>query len=500
MLTDDRLTVKRNQAEPKVRQYHVLGGVTGIDRTLKINNATIDTLTAALMERMYYCKVNGEFVAPPEPSVDVHARLKHFKYALLRKFGNRPTKLAPEEFVSRFRGRKLAIYTKALEEYYDEGVQRKHSVSAAFVKCEKVNPTKAPRCIQPRHPVYNIGVGMYLKHIEHRLYKAVSKVFGEDHVIMKGYNVEEIGAIVADKWESFADPIGIGLDAVKFDMHVSVKMLEWEHSIYTALYPGDRNLRTYLSWQVNNRGVGYCDDGKLNYKVNGRRFSGDMNTGLGNCLDMCGMVHTYAKERNIPIKFINNGDDCVVFMERECEEQFVSGLDEWFYQLGFRMTREPTVDVLEQVEFCQMRPVKMAGGRTTMVRNFNTAREKDSLCIHPLQGPTAMKKWLYAIGECGLALCGGVPIMQAMYKCYMRNGVISNMQNSVQMQSGMRMLAKGLESKAQAVADVTRASFFMAWGYTPDEQVALEKYYDTLVLEHTLDVADNYIVLATSPL
>lgn len=74
------------------------------------------------------------------------------------------------------------------------------------------------------------------------------------------------------------------------------------------------------------------------------------------------------------------------------------------------------------------------------------------------------------------------------------------MQNSVQMQSGMRMLAKGLESKAQAVADVTRASFFMAWGYTPDEQVALEKYYDTLVLEHTLDVADNYIVLATSPL
>lgn len=499
-LSHPQLVLQRTQAPCRVRRFHVVTCISGKLRTLKINNAGIDTLNAALLERMYFCKIGGAFVPPPP--VDgrhVFHTLRDFRCKLLKKFGPAPAKLYPEEFVDMFRGRKWTIYNNALEEFYERGVQPKHAVSAAFVKCEKVNPTKAPRCIQPRHPVYNIGVGCYLKHIEHRLYDAVGKVFGDKHVIMKGYNVEEIGRIIDDKWSSFTSPIGIGLDATKFDMHVSAEMLNWEHSIYKALYPHDKELARLLKMQINNKGVGYCDDGKLKYSVKGRRFSGDMNTALGNCLLMCAMVYAYAKDRGVPIRFINNGDDCVVMMEEEYEQQFIHGLDEWFLKLGFRMTREPTARRLEEVEFCQMRVIDTSRGKIA-VRNFDTAREKDSMCLFPLDSKTAMQKWLFSIGECGLALCGGVPIMESMYRCYMRNGLdTSKMADSVQMQSGMQFLRVRLEAKEAVITPEARVSFMSAWGYTPDEQRALEEYYDNLVIDHTVNPIDNYLLYQPSP-
>lgn len=483
-----------------MRKFHIVVGISGKLRTLKINNASIDTLSAALLERMYFCKVGNAFVPPPTVlEGDVHNRLNEFRTKLLKAFGPCPSKMSPEEFVGMFRGRKHTIYNNNLAEFYERGVQREHSVSAAFVKCEKVNPTKAPRCIQPRHPVYNIGLGCYLKHIEHRLYKAIARVFRESNVVIKGFNVDEIGNIIAKKWMSLCDPIAIGLDATKFDMHVSEQMLKWEHSIYKALYKGDKELARLLSWQIDNKGVGFCEDGKLSYSVKGRRFSGDMNTALGNCIIMCGMVYAYSKERGVPIKFINNGDDCVVFMERKHEAAFVEGLDNWFLKLGFRMTREPTVDRLPSVEFCQMRPIVVHNG-WRMVRNFETAREKDSLCLLPLNSQKAMQKWLYAVGECGLALCSGIPVLQSMYLCYMRNGIASRMGEAVQMQSGMRLLSKGMEHKQSRVLDGTRVAFMEAWDLTPEEQIALEDYYDELIIEYSNDTLDNFIEIAKSPL
>lgn len=481
------LNIKRGQAACRVRKYYIIGGIHGIPRTLKINNASIDTLCAALLERMYYCKVGDQFVEPPScDSRYLRQSLGAFRRKLLVKIGRVDSKLTPKEFVSLFRGRKAAIYNSYLDEFYSSGVLRKHSVSAAFVKCEKVNPTKAPRCIQPRHPVYNIGLGCYLKHLEHRIYRAIGRVYGDTDVVVKGYDVGEVGNILYRKWSEFNDPIGIGLDAVKFDMHVSAPMLEWEHSIYQAIYRGDKELKRLLSYQINNRGVGYCEDGSLRYHVLGRRFSGDMNTSLGNCIIMCAMVYSYASSINLNIRLANNGDDCMVFMERDDASKFNAGLVEYFFKLGFRMTVEPIVDVFERVEFCNMRPIAHHSGHV-MVRNFNAAREKDSICLLPLQNAVAMRKWLHAIGECGLALCSGIPVMQSLYACYIRNGIASNAINATQMECGMLMLRKNMVSKFTPISADSRVSFMLAWDLTPDEQVALENYYQNLDLVFSND-------------
>nr|WPR18243.1 MAG: RNA-dependent RNA polymerase [Crogonang virus 49] len=448
---------------------------------------------------MYYCKVGDGFQEPPAVSrAVINTRLNAFKYKLRKCFGAKPTRLSPIEFVEMFQGRKRKIYEGALDEYVTKGVQKKHAVSVAFVKCEKVPPNKAPRCIQPRHQVYNIGVGSYLKHIEHRIYNAISRVFGDDDIVVaKGVNVVELGAVMEKKWASFSRPCAVGMDATKFDMHVSAEMLQWEHSFYQLLYQ-DKELTRLLQMQVDNRGVGYCDDGKLRYRVKGRRFSGDMNTALGNCLIMCAMVWSYAKEKGIPIKFINNGDDCVVFMEQEHYQTFAEGLDLWFLDLGFRMVVEAPVFELAQVEFCQMRCIPTSRG-AVMVRNFDKAREKDSCTFLPVNTADSVRKWMWAVGECGLALTSGVPVMQEYYKFYMRTGLKGKVGNSVQMMGGALFLAQRLEARESPILPESRVAFMSAWGITPDEQVALEEYYRTLEYTHNRNHTDNFELIDSAP-
>jgi len=474
-------------------------GIAPDKRVLKINDPDINTLECALLERMYYCKVGGEFVSPPATNREhIFKTLSSFRAKLLHYFGESPSRISPEEFAQMYTGRKRTIYENAVTEYTLYGVMRRDARSDAFVKCEKVNPTKAPRCIQPRRPVYNVAVGTYLKHIEHQLYAAVKRVFrSTGPVVVKGFNTFETAAILRRKWERFSQPIAVGLDATKFDMHVSENMLRWEHSIYEALYPKDPELRKLLRWQRKNKGRGFCADGDLKYSVDGRRFSGDMNTALGNCLIMCAMIYSYATQRGVNIELANNGDDCVVVMEKEDLKAFSDGLDPWFLDMGFRMTVETPVEIFEEIEFCQMHPV-ISGVEYVMCRNFDTAREKDSICLFDINSPGAFAKWVGAVGECGLAIANGVPCFQSMYLAYARNGVKSKLRDACYMQSGFMMLSRGLVAKITPITEEARYSFFLAFGVTPDEQIALEEYYDGLNLSYApaAHIQDLYEVVS----
>lgn len=482
------------------RICYIIDGVANANRTLLINDSSIGTMKTALIKRMFMCEIEGTLVEPPTPSRStIESLLKPFRNKFLRMFGCRPSRISPEQFVEMYTGRKRSIYEGAKDVYLSRGVERKDAYSCMFVKMEKVNPDKAPRCIQPRGIVYNLALGLYLKHIEHHCYSVIQRVFGDpDPVVMKGFNADQVGQIIANKWHSFKSPIAIGLDATKFDMHVSAAMLGWEHELYLNLYNHDPELRKLLSWQMHNKGFGYAYDGKLKYQVEGKRFSGDMNTALGNCIIMCAMIYTYAKERGIALSLINNGDDCVVIMEKEEQLKFCNGLDEWFLQLGFRMTTEAPVNIIEQIEFCQAHPV-LVNGNYRMVRNFNTAREKDSMCLLPHRSLELMKMWVHAVGECGLALCSGIPVMQSMYSRFMDWGVKSNICNSLQLQSGARFLSVGMESKWTPVRSDTRVSFWLAFGITPDEQVALEQYYTYLQAPSAMEPCDNLTEVVPSP-
>lgn len=458
------------------RTYSVIGGITLGPRELVVNGRSVTTLHASVVERVFYCAKNGQVLAPLEPCENVFRRLLKFKRKLCFSFGSKPTRLVPEEFVALYKGRKRTIYENALPEYYN-GVKPVHARVKTFVKAEKVKPA-APRSIQPRDPVYNIGVGVYIKHIEHTIYRAIARVFGQKMVVSKGFNVVDLGNNISELWNEVHDPCFVGFDASRFDMHVSVDALKWEHSIYNWLYDYDPELVRLLRMQLRNVGVGFCDDGKIKYSVEGRRMSGDMNTALGNCLLACGIVYSYMHGLGISYKFINNGDDCGVIVSKS-DVELLSSISEHFAEFGFRLEVEEPVFELEKLEFCQMNPV-FDGTNWRMMRKVFPALQKDSMSLIPFNDIKLLRKWIYSVGECGLALCSGMPVMQDFYQMYCRLGVPSNIGEATYMECGARQLARGLRAESALITDEARFSFYIASGLPPMFQMALEGYYSSI--------------------
>lgn len=451
-----------------------------------VHNASVSNTVRAVAERVFRVEGNGGFIPPPPGDAKIfRARLGDFRRRLCKELGS-ATRLNYDQLVDLYFGRKKTIYKNATDSLRLEPIELKDSRINAFVKGEKVRvtdakPDPAPRIIQPRKPRYNAELGTFLKHIEHRVYEAIAEVLG-DITVTKGLNTEQLGVVVERKFHRFRNCVAVGLDASRFDQHVRRYALEWEHSVYLNMYRGEDKalLARLLKMQLRNRCAAHCGDGVVKYTTDGCRMSGDMNTALGNCLLMCAMVHAYCGERGVQFELINNGDDCVVFMEAADVDRFNCGLVDWFKQMGFTMKVEAPVDVVEKIEFCHMHPVHN-GEQYVMVRNFPECLDKDSNSILPIPNVTAAKNWFKDIGDCGAALTAGVPVVQAYYGMLRRWGEgARGFGNHSSRETGMWFLAQGLTPRDRTVMDHARWSFYLAFGITPDMQVSLERSYERM--------------------
>jgi hypothetical protein len=398
--------------------------------------------------------------------------------ALCRKIGeHRP--ISRGAFLEYYSGRRRLCYERAVASLEERPLtEDDFGVKKAFVKAEKINftakPDPAPRVIQPRDPRYNVEVGVYLRPLEHHVYRAIAEVMGGP-TVMKGYNAEQVATHMRNMWDSFADPVAVGLDASRFDQHVRAEMLQWEHAVYAECFSeGRERLEWLLRGQINNRGYLQANEGRIKYQVHGSRMSGDMNTALGNCLIMCALVSTLATERGLTIRLANNGDDCVVIMERQQLRAFTFGLKEWFLQFGFTMKVEQAVDRFERIEFCQAHPI-FDGVGWVMVRNYNVAMSKDACCVVKDYGwGPAARSWLAAVGECGLAMSGGIPVLQEYYQAFRRSGSSAKIISIVQ-ETGMAYLARGLARGVREPTFDARVSFYGGFGLLPSSQETLEE-------------------------
>jgi len=488
----------RREAE-RERSVYVVGGIAPEGRDLCTNSADVLTTCAAIAERMIYAKVSGRLLKRPGRNKAYYDQyLNAFKFKVAKAAGRTFHPVSAEEFVDLYQGRKRSIYASYLEEYLSTGVKKMHAVFSTFMKVEKVPRGKSPRTIQPRSPIFNIGLGRYLKKSEKAIFRAMARVFKQKHVVFKGLNAVEMAENLRGLWDKYNDPVAVGLDASRFDASVDAGLLEHEHSLYNMLFRC-KELRRLLAMQVDNRGVARCHDGTVRYKVRGGRGSGDMNTSLGNSYIMCAIVWTWLNRIGIRASLANNGDDCVVILDRCDLDKFVMGFDAFALELGFTMVVETPVSEFEQIEFCQTQPVYDGQG-WRMVRNLLKSREKDSMCLFPLDTPGAIASWLYSVGECGLSLTSGLPVLQEMYTAYMRNGKPSKMSSAVHMKSGSQFLARGMPAEYRLVSDDARVSFFAAFGWTPDEQVAMEEYYRGWTIDPRVVSVDTVEEVGTSPM
>jgi hypothetical protein len=473
------MTVIQTGKHPKVRSVYRVTGVSQ-DTTFGVHNNTLVNLRRGLMERVYNVETPAGLAPPPRAKPGIYdMTLSTRRDEIL---GNVPMS-APctaDEFVSLYAGdRRQKVYALARDSLKVRQLEGRDAALSTFVKAEKFNMSKkrdpAPRVIQPRSPRFNLEVGRYLKRMEKKIYESIAKIHG-GHTVMKGLNGEQTGAEFHRKWNRFHRPVAVGLDASRFDQHVGEQALRWEHSVYLGcVYPQFRkHLASLLEMQIDTRGVARASDGVIKYRIKGCRMSGDMNTALGNCLLMCTLVRQWCCSQGVGYELANNGDDCVVIMESADLVRFSKGLDHFFLDYGFTMKVEAPVYKLEEIEFCQTHPVCI-NGHWLMVRDGLTAMAKDSHTVLGLHTNSDAKAWLGAIGECGMALSGGVPIFQEYYQTLLRNAEGHRVGSHPALESGFARLAAGMHRNYGPISDATRVSFYWAFGLLPSWQIKLEE-------------------------
>jgi len=440
-----------------------------------------------MKERLLFVETPSGFKLTPKPLKSFNKVCEVF----FREFSKRVVAASPltkDQFLGAYKGRKRTVYENAFQSLHDTPFKLSDSYISFFTKCEKINFTKkedpAPRGISPRNPRYHVLLGPYVKRIEHVIYDTIADVFGAK-TVFKGLNAVQRGKHLRSHWDSFDEPVAIGLDASRFDQHVSKQALIFEHKFYKRFYPKNKEFKYLLSLQLTNRLYARCPDGTAKLTLDGGRMSGDMNTALGNCLLMSCMVYSYLSSRIDKFRLANDGDDCVVIIEKRNLFKMTE-LPGFFADLGFTMKVENPVYVFEEIEFCQSQPIWTPEG-WIMVRKVPDSIAKDSISVKPLDNPKVFRRWMKAVGLGGLSLTGGVPIVQELYKKYSDiGGDVKPLEGDPTMETGMLMLGKGMKREYCSIHPLTRVSFWRAFGIPISKQLAIESEIKCTELEYKL--------------
>lgn len=479
-LTDTRLLVRKTGNDRG--RYVEMYSSASSNVEWYIPNNSIVNLSEGVLKRVLLEKQADGYAPLPPLTSGALACLSQFRAQLVKRVVPTPIR-SREAVVASYTGRKRQRYQRALDTLAVRKPKASDSYIGAFLKLEKSKKDFVPRIVSPRKPTFNLQLLQHLQEMEHKIYYAHTDLFG-DVTIFKGLNAQEQGEAIHRKWSRFTSPVAVGFDASKFDQHVRKEMLQYEHSIYLACVSRHNraNLRWLLEQQLVNKVRGNARDGWLRYTVQGSRMSGDVNTSLGNCIIMCAMVWSFCRSRGI-LKFelCNNGDDCVLIVEKS-QLHLVGGFAEYAGRLGFPMVVEKPVYVLEQIEFCQTHPV-LVDGSYVMCRDPMKSMSKDVITLIPLHAVKPRKRWVKNVGEAGLSLTGGIPVMQSFYQCLIRSaGNVKRLADKQQDRGGLFWLSKRMSRHASIPSTETRFSFWRAFGIDPAMQMQLETYYDNLLI------------------
>lgn len=446
------------------------------DGVMSTHNNSLANLVRGVGERVLY--TDARFTPCILPARGVFEnKLGGYRTAIASRVGWQAP-VTRQEFAQLYKGPRQATYLRAVESLSMRRVERSDSRLKTFVKAEKLNLTikqdPVPRVIQPRDPRYNVEVGRYLKPVEHKIYDAIDGLFGGPTVFSK-YNAFQQARHIYEKWTSYPNPVCVGLDASRFDQHVSEQALKFEHGLYRAIFKSVE-LDNLLRWQLDNFGVARAADGEFSYKKRGGRASGDMNTSLGNKFLMCLMCKSYMDSKNFRIDLVNNGDDCLLILDQKNLES-LSDIDEWFKLFGFKLTKEKPVSVFEHIEFCQTKPVKV-NGTWRMVRNVSTCLLKDTTVINLGHREDEYRKRLRFIGDCGAATCADVPVLGRFYQMLKRIGCDGKTSHQLSEYDYYVRSSRDAHCHHDSPDASGRYSFWLQTGILPDAQIELENYFD----------------------
>lgn len=421
-----------------------------------------------------------------------------FQARLLKKRLFVVTPLTEDAFIEHYEGPKRTRYANAASSLVNKPLDHRDGRVDAFIKGEKFDPgakcNPDPRMIQSRNARYNLRVGIWLKAMEHQLYRLRSD--RGHRLIAKGLNTWERGRVLHQKWCSFLRPVAYSIDASRWDKHISRSVLEIEHSVYDWMSGGDLELRLYLRWQLVNR---VRTSNGLRYRVDGGRMSGDMNTALGNCLLMVLMVRAAMSNYPGHWELFDDGDDCIVMVEQR-DEEYLERLPSIFLEFGQELKLENRTTNFESIKFCQCQPVLVPLDEMGEVHAWRMVRDWKRVLSHDTCG---IKHWddvnliltmFKAVGLCNVALHSGVPILWAHAAALMRlagtkcHKAIKTIWLNESLEHRIRTECRlytpeHAPSQAFGPSALARESFARAFQVPVDQQLAIEAKLDSWTLD-----------------
>ncbi len=501
------------RSQPRI--YHAVDalGPTSYD----CFTSNIDTAERSVKERVFYVKVDGKYSRPPNPVVDVDTRLERFEQKLdkaLIKVHGTLARWSLDRVLQHYTGQKRKLYERARALYDRRGINEKDSEVEVFLKWEKIESTpgekktwedRVCRIISPRKPVYRLILARYLLQIEEPLKKGVDKVLSLNRphhltpipTILKGLDCVQTAKVIQQKFNRFRHPIIVMTDATRWDQHVSEDQLCWEHRQYLKFHRNPKHrgeLNKLLEQQLYNKCKGYFNGGNIKYEVEGTRMSGDINTSMGNCLLMVANMWSVLEEMKIKdYELGNNGDDTFIIMElstymRRFDDTLFTRL---WKEVGFNMVIEGTADTLEQLKFCQSTPV-YDGESYRMVRTAVPVLTKDCISLKPLTTSKLRAAYLWNISAGGLALTGGMPVLDSFYSSFKRGALsfTSNIKSLTKYQDyfnhdrfNYNYSIPNNPYTSKEITTQARVSFALAFDVSPPQQRALEHQYANLVVD-----------------
>lgn len=382
------------------KYYNVLMPMTNGTSMYTCFHNSVHNVLKAINERVLHMWDGKKLVTPQQPlnAKTVREQLA-FAFNHFREYARHAASVLPitgEEFVAHYKGRKRRVYEQALESLKITCLQAKDAFVKWFIKFEKLEyllkgfHKVVPRLISPRNPRYNLELGKFLQPLEKVVFSMIDSIARTvqrvanplEKSVLKGCNAFEKAKHMRWKYDRIANCVMLGMDASRFDAHVSKLLLEWEHSIYLLFFGRYHRskLAKLLRMQIRNVCKAYVGGVKIICKMLGRRMSGDMNTSLGNTLLMCAMILSFMNYLGITnYAFINDGDDSVLFISVKDLKKVVANVGKWFANIGFTMELEKPVYCFEEVEFCQAKPL-WNGSEWIMVRKAETLT-KDSILL-----------------------------------------------------------------------------------------------------------------------
>lgn len=202
-----------------------------------------------------------------------------------------------------------------------------------------------------------------------------------------------------------------------------------------------------------------------------------------------------------------NGDDCVPLVSTPVWERIAPHVQPFFNVMGCVMKIEGATTRLEEVDFCQARPVAFNQGRSMNEVKFvrNVSKVIKAIFASPKYtqlDDQMFKERLWMLGMCENILNLGIPVLQEMAECLCRNGspprkideetlsyhkdgsiyrALIDGKALFRMRDGLRKL------NPQPITAIARHSFHRAFGIPPAQQLKYEQYFRNLVITRPAD-------------